>query len=406
MKQSKDVKYFLFNAGAIGVEIYNFTIYLGIYQRILRHGVRPVVLFITKPSNETLTMLMKRKFDELGIEYKDLNSYSKIKSVRKYIFSNLLNFAPTVGDCVYSVGSIARFVDNIFNIKSICDKYKYINSPLNPIEFDYADSKDAKLLFNQAENEHGLRELLNMGVGVSGEYVCVHARDGAYASSLGKEFMRNNDEARNSSFKTYLPACGYLGSNNITSLRMGSVQENFSEDFFSKHIIDYSGKYRSDFMDIWLMSRAKFILGNSSGLNMLGYLFGDGIPLIWADAGAILSSTPSCRRDLYIPQRLWLKKEKRFLTFCEISEQNIGFTWESYLYEKNGVEVVKSSEHDILEATKEMNDVIDGNYIYSEEDNFLLQKWRDAFALNHAPKHTPARVSMSFLRENKELYFK
>lgn len=404
MKKNREVKYFLFNNGAIGVEIYNLLIYVSLHERIVSHDTRPVVLFITKSSNEILTKLIKRKFDELGIEYKDLNSYTKIKSVRKYVFSNLLSFAPTVADCAYNVGSSARFIDNLFNIKSIRDKYKYINSPLNPMEFDYFNNKDARLEFNNEENTKGIKKLFDMGVNASQEYVCVHARDGAYADALGAAFMRNNDNARNSSFKTYLPSCAYMSSKNIVSLRMGSVQEYCDESYFTDGVIDYSGKYRSEFMDVWLMSKAKFIIGNSSGFNMLGCLFGDVIPLIWADAGSILSSTPSTAKDLYIPQRLWLKGEKRFLTFAEIAEQNIGFTWESYLYEKHNVEVIKSSEYEILEATKEMNDVVDGNYIYSEEDNFLLQKWRSAFKLNQAPKHTPSRVSMAFLRENKKLY--
>lgn len=401
MQKNKNRKYFLFPLGAIGVEIFAITTYHAIHKFILRHDCVPVVLFITKASNETLLKLIKRKLDEMGVVYKDLNNYSGIKKIRKHIFSNLLSITGSVADCAYSVGNTKRFIDIFFNSKNLVNSHKYVLMPINPMDQDYIAAGEVKLCFNEEENAYAKLELKKMGIETEHEYVCVHSRDNAYADSL---IGRHNDDARNSSFKTYSKACKYLENIAIYTTRMGSVQSSVDESLFSEYIVNYSGRYRTDFMDIWLMSRAKFIIGNSSGFNMIGYLFGSCVPLIWADAGAILTSTAWGEKDLYIPQRLWLKREKRFLTFQEIADRNLGYSFESYQFEKNGLEVIKSSDVEILEATKEMNDVLDGKYIYTEEDNFLCQKWKDAFLINQAPKHTPARVSLSFLRENKKLF--
>lgn len=289
------------------------------------------------------------------------------------------------------VGNSKRYLDYIIH-----EYYEYAEATGNYFDFDAINSPDIFLNFSEEENGLASKELQR--IQVQGDFVCVHARDGTFYPNIIRY-----DANRNTPFENFLPACNNLGEDGIYTLRMGSKQIPVNKEIFNQHIIDYSGKYRTDFMDIWLIANCKFFLGNNSGLFYISYLFCK--PSAIVNYPCFLESVPFGVNDIYTPQRLWDKSRKRFLTFKEIAEYDIGLDcWNKVRFDKEGFECIKSAPEEITDLTKEMNDVLDGKYQYNDEDNYLQQKFKSIFKVYHAPYHTPARVGREFLKQNKELF--
>jgi putative glycosyltransferase (TIGR04372 family) len=382
--------YFKIPTGAIGIEAWYTKAFLFYLSYLRENGVEPVAIITIKPSNQTLWRLIKRKFDELKVECIEIFNnrllsiyYHRIK-MRKVFKMHHFNT-----NLENQIDNGKRYLEYVIH-----QNHEYAAPPFCTLDFDAMNALDIFLNFSDEENRLAIEELQRMQL--KKDFVCVHARDSVF-------YPDRSDDLRNTPFENFVSASYYLGMSGINSVRMGAKQADINKDVFNKNIIDYSGKYRTDFMDIWLVANCKFFLGNNSGFFYTSYLFNK--PCAILNYPCFLESTPFGVNDIYTPQRLWDKKMKRFLTFKEISKHNIGLDWwEPLRFDREGIECIQITPQEILEVAKEMNEVLDGKYKYTEEDDYLQQKFKSVFKIYHAPYHTPARVGREFLKQNKELF--
>jgi putative glycosyltransferase (TIGR04372 family) len=392
-------KYFQLWSGAIGVEVLHTKALLHYVQYLRDNGVEPIAVLTIPFSNGVLLGLFKKKFRELGVRFIDLTPYSHSYKVGAKIYWKRLKFYSSGMNMSHQLGSTKRFLDYLIH-GTHDGEFKYSESPFMPFDFDAINDLRYQLEFDEDENAVAKKELAKMGVDRS--FVCMHSRDDEFYLKQG---IDRKDSLRNIPLDSYLPSVEHLKSQDIQVLRMGAKQESAPQNIFDENFIDYSSNFRSEFMDIWLCANCKFFLGNSSGIAMVGYLFKNLIPAAFANFSNFLYAVPYGCNDIYLPQKLWLKSENRFLTFKEIADNDIGLDlWTNQRYEKVGIECMQSSSEDILDMAKEMNDIIDGVYFYSEEDEWLQEQWRSIFKTYHAPKFTKARVSSAFLKKNRELF--
>ena len=381
--------YFKLLTGAIGLEAYNTKVFFFYIPYLRANGVEPVAVVTGyEPTNRTLWSLVRKKLEQEKIEYIDVSDnrilsvyYNRIKMRPMARFSAVL-FAKHVGDS-------RRYLDHLIH-----RNYKYAEPPGNQMDFDAINDAGACLRFSDDENAFRAGELRKMNVNAG--FVCVHSRDGAY-------YYPEVDTNRNTPFENYLQSCSYLGECGLHTLRMGAKQVRLDREIFNERTIDYSGEYRTDFMDIWLVANCKFFLGNNSGFYFVPYLFNK--PCAIVNYPNFMDTVPLGINDIYTPQKLWDKNRKRLLTFKEIAEYDIGLDW-GYLskFKRDGIECLQTTPEEIRAVAKEMNEVLDGTYQYTEEDNYLQQKFRSIFKVYHAPYHSPARVGREFLKQNKELF--
>lgn len=387
----RQVKFRMFT-GAIGLEAYYSKVFLFYVPYLRANGIEPVAIITVKPSNQTLMKLIKRKLKELKVALIDVSN-NKILSVyyNRFKLNKRINLQCFNTRLACQINNSKRYLDYIVN-----RDHKYADAPGSMFDFDVMNAPEVILNFSSEENKFGRKYLDKMQV--QKDFVCVHARDSAYYTNITRL-----DSIRNTPFENFLQACDYLGRNGIYTLRMGSKQLEFNKELFNRNIIDYAGKHTNDFMDIWTIAHCKFFLGNNSGLFYVSYMFNT--PCVIVNYPSFLESVPFSIKDIYIPQRLWDKNRKRFLTFKEIADSDIGLDyWPQARYEKEGIECLQTTPEVIHEAAKEMNEVLDGKYEYTEEDNYLQQKFKSLFKVYHAPYHSPARVGREFLQQNKELF--
>jgi len=199
------------------------------------------------------------------------------------------------------------------------------------------------LEFTKEEIEAGLTDMSAMGVPPEREIVCFHARDNAYLDLMIPGQAWRYHDYRDSDAQTYVPAMRELVERGYYTLRMGAVVEQplVSDD---EGVIDYATKWRSDFLDIFLSAQCSFFVGCGAGIDMVSKIF----RRPWARVNLIpLEGITGTDRDVFIPKTLWLRKERRLLTFRETIETGLGRAGRSQDYESADVKILNDTPDEI-----------------------------------------------------------
>ena len=118
-------------------------------------------------------------------------------------------------------------------------------------------------------SEHVLEERLkDLGVSPDDWFVCVHARESGYHGEIDPRRENggrpSGGDYRNVNIRDYFPAIDYLTSKGGFVIRMGDPTMTRVKDIDG--VIDYPfTKHKSMPMDLFLVSRCRFVLGSSSG---------------------------------------------------------------------------------------------------------------------------------------------
>ena len=268
----------------------------------------------------------------------------------------------------------------------------------NGNEFYELNNTPPNLSFTRAEKIHG-QELLNR-MKITSWFICIHARDSAYADQLLQKRDHRHD-FRNCDINNYLLAAEYITKQGGFAVRMGArVEKRISNR--NPQIIDYASTYRSDFGDIYLPANCKFFLGTTAGLNTVPYIFN--IPCAMANVIPITRCPPPGRKDLFIPKKVWSRQENRFLTFREMITSPAILAWQhSHFKEEDDLVPIENTLQEILDLASEMNERLNGTWKAEPEDEERQQRFK---ALFHSDPHSngfPSRLGAKFLRENVAL---
>jgi len=278
----------------------------------------------------------------------------------------------------------------------------WIDLPFNTNEYKEFSYMPPQLSFIENEEKKGLMLLDSMGIKPDVSFVCFHARDKNYLDKIYKlksHTLWSYHDYRDCDVDNYLLAAKYLASQKIYALRMGFiVEKKLSET--TKYIIDYATNFRSDFGDIYLPAKCKFFLGNTAGNRLAAAIFN--VPIAFANS-VPFGDISMGKKDVFIPKKYWLKKDKRFLTFREIIAMGADWWLRSELYKQAGIEIIENTAEEILGLAKEINERVDNVWVGSQEDDNLQDRFRALFPLGHRCYDFPSRIGADFLRQNHEL---
>ena len=269
-------------------------------------------------------------------------------------------------------------------------------------------AKDYIVNFTADEEKEAICIMEQMGI-KDKAYVCFIVRDNAYKDLNKKDSHSqtddHNDRTRNADIERYRQGLEKLGERGVYSVRMGSVVER---RFSGKTIIDYASDYRTEMMDFYLLSQCKFFVGTNTGLICIAMLFR--VPMIMINFLNIITNmdhhpplTPE--RDLFIPKKIWYKREGRYLTLREMLDFNIHHTTTAIFMELEamGCEIQQNTPEEIEDVIMEMEDRLEGRRIYTEEEEVLQACYRDILmdAVERSNFHyTDARCGTEFLKKN------
>lgn len=135
------------------------------------------------------------------------------------------------------------------------------------------DKFEPSLKMSQHDEDASLSELKHIGIFQDDKIVCLSVRDSEYLRVTFSDTDWSEHNHRDSKITTYVEAAELLASMGYKVVRMGKiVADKFQSSNTS--VIDYANSsIRSDMLDVYLFSHAKFIITTSTGMDFLGAIF-------------------------------------------------------------------------------------------------------------------------------------
>jgi len=254
--------------------------------------------------------------------------------------------------------------------------------------------------FNRKEKDLGKKALLEMGLQEDKPYICFYARDREFMKKTFPERPHQGHDYRNCDIESTLRTVKTLVDKGYYALRMGSIVEKPLETSHPR-IIDYAGQFRSDFLDIYLPAKCQFFLGCSSGIMAVPMVFRR--PLVWVNYIPLEYAPTWGTRDIFIPKKLWLKKENRLMTFNEILTTGAGRYLRTEQYQNNDIEIIDNTPQEILDVALEMEARLKEDWVDTKEDSTLQKSFWSLFPTSELNLVFQSRIGANFLRENQTL---
>lgn len=241
----------------------------------------------------------------------------------------------------------------------------------------------------EADRRFGDIQLAELGIPKNAWFVCIHAREGGF-SPIDEEFHRH----RNGKIENLIPSIEEITRRGGWVIRLGDPTMVPLKKM--QQVIDYAHHpLRSDRMDVVLCARARFILGNTSGIFFVASVFG--VPSALANM-VPMPTLGCCNYDLSIPKLHRVAKTTTYLSFKEVLSSPMSTFRYASLYEENKIIVEENTAEDILALTVEMLDRLDEKFVETEEDRKLHDSYISLFEPRHYSYGAASKVSFSFLR--------
>ena len=246
------------------------------------------------------------------------------------------------------------------------------------------------LLALRAEDEAwGSSQLAALGIPRGAWYVCVHVREGGF-SPVDEELHahRNGDiESATRAMREVVRRGGWV-------VRLGDASMKPLPPM--TQVVDYAhSPLKSGRLDVVLCAKARFMLGNTSGIALLATVFG--VPC----AAANMIPTPTLwfgPDDLSIPKLLWSGSRGRYLRLREIMESEISEYRYAQCYDAAGIRPDENSAEDLEALVREMLDRLEGRFLDTPADLGRQRAVRSLFRRNHYATESCARMGALFLR--------
>lgn len=266
--------------------------------------------------------------------------------------------------------------------------------------------------FTKEQTEEGEARMKQMGI--TGEFICLHARENRVKELEWVEEMAKETSCRDCDINSYGKACLYMEDLGYQAVRMGKYEIKQCK---IPGVIDYANDYYDELMDFYLLSKSKFLLGSNSGLPAVAGFWG--CPVLITNVVNLcygLEAWPDTGLDMYLPKKYWSEKEKRYLNLYEILEISNDCDIYNSKFRRRQIVLKDNTQEEILEAVKEMNAKVDGRWTVSEEEDKDRRKyWQIMDAWNRKHSYVLPRrrckgytmvfwqISYSYLKNNRYL---
>lgn len=251
------------------------------------------------------------------------------------------------------------------------------------MEFHRAWQEGEPLLqLTTEENERGQRLIQDMGIPEGASYICFGVRESSYYHQWKDPNLELYSKNLNAPLENYIPMAAQCADSGLYVLRMGQVVDKALLPGLNPKVIDYAANCRAPFGDIYLLANCKFVVTGGTGLWSVASAFNR--PVVWTEQYFLWGTTRA--DDLFIPKKLWVISDKRFLTFREMLTVGPLYLYEEYCV-RDGVELVHSTPEEITAVVLEMNQRLDGTWQSCDEDEELQRRFKSLY-----PPHMISRI--------------
>jgi putative glycosyltransferase (TIGR04372 family) len=251
------------------------------------------------------------------------------------------------------------------------------------------------LELTQSDVLWGKDQLKSMGLPNDAWFVCVHVREEGFSQEDDKiQGYRNGD------INKVIPAIEEIINCGGWVIRIGDSSMKRLPKM--PNVVDYAhSPIKSARLDVVLCACARFILGNTSGISLVGTVFG--IPCALANIVPI-SVLWFLKTDLSIPKLHWSRCQNRYLRLDELFESEMSTFQFSSQFEESGIVLHENSQEDIVNLVREMIDQLDGRFNESPCASYLQAYVKSMYKKNrHYGYNSAANMASSFLCNHPEL---
>lgn len=292
---------------------------------------------------------------------------------------------------------------------------RYIREmPCDDNEYEIYRQVESVFAFSEQEKILGEKILQEHGIGSQDWFVCIFARDNAYMRTVHGGTAVAGNAIRNTNIENLVPSIEYIIQAGGWVIRLGNIAEK-RLNYGHPHFIDYPFEdWKSDFMDLYLQYRAKFILSSStSGATDIASLFdtpycGVNMPFYYNSKykNAIHQPVKLCRDNVLIGLEEWIGVVNK----CEVRRDFFSFQSSDFFladfYKKNGIHIVENTPEEILDLVKEMFERLEGRFVQTDEDKRLQEKYLEIYKNYSFFAENKNPIGRDFLRKNAEWFLR
>jgi putative glycosyltransferase (TIGR04372 family) len=265
--------------------------------------------------------------------------------------------------------------------------------------------------FTNDEEQKAKNILKDFGIDVNHKFVCLLVRDPAYLDRHKNQTLRdfNYHNYRDADIDKYLLAAEELTKRGYYVFRMGAKVSKPMKSSNPK-IIDYANtNLRSDFMDMYLGAKCTFCI-SVGGAGFLGvpFIFRKPNAYVMVPFGHLCTAN---KYDLMITKNHIFNKTKKRLNFSEIFSNEVAIIYRQEEFDEKDITLEENNPEEIRDLSIEMDDRLNGNWIETDDDLELQNKFWKIFSENikkqnlKIPLHgkIKAKFCSNYLRKNKDL---
>jgi putative glycosyltransferase (TIGR04372 family) len=233
-----------------------------------------------------------------------------------------------------------------------------------------------------------------LGVPRGAWFACVHVREPGFSPE--DEHAHSH---RNGSPAALEPALREIVRRGGWCVRMGGPDSTPLAPL--PGVIDYAHhRLRQPRLDVCLCARARFFLGNTSGIALVSTVFG--VPCALANM-VPLSCLGMLPADASIPKLYRRARDGRLLRFGEVLGTPAGSFRFAHQYASRGIELVENSAEEIAELVAEMLDRTSGRNVADDGDERRQARFHALLRPGDYGYRARSRVGAGFLRRHAEL---
>ena len=238
------------------------------------------------------------------------------------------------------------------------------------------DKFEPILKMSQEDENAALSTLKEIGISRDDKIVCLCVRDSEYLRVTFPETDWNEHDHRDSKISTYARAAELLANKGYKVVRMGSIVSDKLESN-SASVIDYANStIRSDMLDVYLFSHAKFIITTSTGMDFLGALFRIPIGMI-----NIVSSFSIFKGEIlksYQPKEMIDTGSGQHVGLEELIERGYEKAYNQSDFISMRVEFIDNSPDDLCHFFSEFEFLVRNSVVtqYSSNLSAVLEKYK------------------------------
>ena len=211
---------------------------------------------------------------------------------------------------------------------------------------------------------------------------------------------------RDFSVETLKESAEFFASKGLYVLRIGThVKEKLQSE--NNKVIDYANtNFRNDLMDVFLLSKCKFLLSGDAGVTVFPMVFNK--PLYGINISSTQLHDPRfLRYSMLMFKRIKNLKTGKLLSLKEILNSEFAYTSNAYDFSKNDVKPISNTSKEIMCFTKEIIDLKKNKEIFQDNEFIIANKkfweiYEKNVDENKKNNFFPI-LSPSFLKNNQDL---